>query len=485
MAGRTELRIPVTGMTCAACVRRVEKAIASVPGVIESPVNLATTSAAVTFDAGRTGAAEVAAAITGAGYGVDTERLEAEVEGIFCASCVRRIEDQLMALPGVLSATVNLATARITLEAVAGAVTQDDIAQAAVRAGDYRVVPVVDERASDSDQPNREEREQASLRRDLIIAAALTLLVFIGSMPMLFPFVEHVPQRARHIALFLLTTPVMFWAGARFFRGFWAATRHRTADMNTLVAVGTSTAFAYSTVATFAPGLLAGADGAVHVYFDTSAMIITLILLGRFLELRARGRASQAIRRLADLAPRTATVVRDGAEVEVPAEQVEPGDIVLVRPGERIPVDGEILKGTSAIDESMITGESVPVDKGPGRRSGRCDHRQDGQLRVPRDEDRARDRSRAHHQDGRGRAGLEGADPAPGRQSRERVRPGRHRARRSSRSSSGSGSGPRPCSRARSCASSRSSSSRARARWGSRRRPPSWSGRGGALRWAS
>ncbi|MFH1690051.1 MAG: heavy metal translocating P-type ATPase [Candidatus Eisenbacteria bacterium] len=366
MTDRSELRVPVTGMTCAACVRRVEKAIASVPGVIEAPVNLATTSATVTFNTGETGAAEIAAAITNAGYGVETERLEGEVEGIFCASCVQKIEGNLLALPGVLSASVNLATARITVEAVAGTVTRDDIAEAAARAGDYHVIPVAGEGAAHTDGPSREEREEASLRRDLIIAGALTLLVFIGSMPMLFPFVEQVPVRVRFITLFLLTTPVMFWAGARFFRGFWAATRHRTADMNTLVAVGTSTAYAYSTVATFAPGFLADAAGMVHVYFDTSAMIITLILLGRFLELRARGRASQAIRRLADLAPRTATVVRNGDEIEVLVEQVAPGDIVRVRPGEKIPVDGEILKGTSAVDESMITGESVPVDKGPG-----------------------------------------------------------------------------------------------------------------------
>ena len=363
---RSELRVPVTGMTCAACIRRVERAIESVHGVFEASVNLATASAAVSFDAGTTGASEIAAAITAAGYGVDTERIDAEVEGIFCASCVQRIETRLKALPGVLSASVNPATAGITVEVIAGSVTLDDVADAAAQAGDYRVAPLHPDDAGPAEPTGREAREEASLRRDLIVAAALTLLVFVGSMPMLFPFVELVPVRARHIALFVLTTPVMFWAGARFFRGFWAATRHRTADMNTLVAVGTSAAYLYSTVVAFAPQLLAGGSDTLHVYFDTSAMIITLILLGRFLELRARGRASQAIRRLADLAPRTATVLRDGTEVEVPVEEVAPGDTVLVRPGDKVPVDGLILKGTSAVDESMITGESVPVDKGPG-----------------------------------------------------------------------------------------------------------------------
>jgi Cu+-exporting ATPase len=353
-------------MTCAACVARVEKAIAALPGVVEAPVNLATASATVTFDDEKVSAGDIASAITGAGYGVGTERLEAEVEGIFCASCVQKIERNLLALPGVTSATVNLATGKISVEAIAGTVTLGDVADAAARAGDYRIAGADSGAAEPVDHAAREEREAVFLRRDLTIAAILTVLVFIGSMPMLFPFVTHIPVRARHLILFALTTPVMFWAGARFFRGFWAATKHRTADMNTLVAVGTSAAYAYSTAATFAPGLLADASGAIHVYFDTSAMIITLILLGRFLELRARGRASQAIRRLADLAPRTATVVRDGAEVEVPIGDVAPGDTVRVRPGEKVPVDGVILEGASAVDESMITGESVPVDKGPG-----------------------------------------------------------------------------------------------------------------------
>ena len=366
MSDQNRLRVPVTGMTCASCVGRVEKAIAAVSGVSEAPVNLATASASVVFDGARTGAADIVAAIRGAGYGVETERLEAEVEGIFCASCVQKIEKNLLELPGVLSASVNLATAKITIEAVTDTVALDDIAEAAARAGDYRVIPVAAEATARTGGADREERETASLKRDLIVASFLTVLVFVGSMPMLFPFVEHIPLRARHLTLFLLATPVMFWAGARFFRGFWAATKYRTADMNTLVAVGTSAAYVYSAVATFAPALLSESPGDIHVYFDTSAMIITLILLGRFLELRARGRASQAIRRLADLAPRTATVVREGAEVEVPVEEVAPGDTVRVRPGEKIPVDGEILTGASAIDESMITGESLPVDKGPG-----------------------------------------------------------------------------------------------------------------------
>jgi Cu+-exporting ATPase len=212
----------------------------------------------------------------------------------------------------------------------------------------------------------REAAERAALRTRLIVAAALSAVIIIGSMPGPFPFVRLVPDPFRNVALMLLTIPVLFWAGLRFFRGFWAATRHGTADMNTLVAVGTTAAFVFSVAATVAPGLFAATGSPVHVYYDTSAMIVTLILLGRYLEARARGRASDAIRRLADLAPRMASVRRDGRQTTVPVGEVVPGDTVIVRPGETIPVDGVITEGASTTDESMITGESVPVEKAVG-----------------------------------------------------------------------------------------------------------------------
>ncbi len=369
MKEKVEITLPVTGMTCAACVRRVERAIAAVPGVAEATVNLATNSARIAFDPSETKAGDIAAAVRDAGYGVGLDRIEAEVEGISCASCVKKIEDKLLLVPGVVSASVNLATGGITTEIVPGTITMDDVREAAVAAGDYRIIEK-ETGATDADwattREKREARELSDLRTRLIGAAVLSVLVFIGSMPMLFPFVTGIPVQIRHTILFLLATPVMFWAGLPFFKGFWAATKHGTADMNTLVAVGTSAAYAYSVVATFAPRLFAGTGGGVHVYFDTSTMIITLILLGRYLERRARGRASQAIRRLADLAPKTATVLRDGGEVEIPVEEVAPGDVVLVRPGEKIPVDGVVTRGASAVDESMLTGESIPVDKDVG-----------------------------------------------------------------------------------------------------------------------
>jgi len=367
MATPIQHTLPVTGMTCAACVARVERAIAGVPGVSSVSVNLATNTARVAFDPDRATSAAIVKAVRDAGYGVETERLSGEIEGIFCASCVQKVESSMMAVPGVVSAAVNVATGGVTVEAVPGTVSTEDLAAAAARAGNYRLVTQTGARTAPGEtREAREARELGSLRRDLVLAAVLSALVFVGGMPEIFPFVRRIPATPRHVALFFLTTPVMFWAGRRFFVGFWSALRHRTADMNTLVAVGTGAAYALSVVVTFAPHAVAHGTTDAHVYYDTSAMIITLVLLGRFLEQRARRRASMAVRRLADLTPATASVVRGGAEMQVPLAEVTVGDTVLVRPGGRVPVDGVLLTGSSAIDESMVTGESVPVDKGPG-----------------------------------------------------------------------------------------------------------------------
>ncbi len=362
----TELTLRVTGMTCATCVRRVEKAVSTVDGVLEVAVNLATNTARVALEPTGQPTAAIVRAIRDAGYGVETERIEAEVEGIFCASCVKRIEDSLLRTPGVIEANVNLATGRVSVEAVARAITIDDVSAAAARAGDYRIRAIAPDEPTTGPLGDGTELESLKLKHRLVVAVILSVFVFVGSMPMLFPFVARIPTTTRHFILFLLTTPVMFWSGLRFFRGFWSATKHRTADMNTLVAVGTSAAYVYSVVVTFAPSVFARTGTDLHVYFDTSAMIVTLILLGRYLEDRAKARASHAIRRLADLAPRMATVIRDGGEIEIPIADVVPGDAVVVRPGQKVPVDGVITRGRSALDEAMITGESLPVDKAPG-----------------------------------------------------------------------------------------------------------------------
>src|SRR5918993_1383911 len=218
-------------------------------------------------------------------------------------------------------------------------------------------------REEDSSVEESHEREYKKLKSDFLLAAALTALILLGSLPHMLGLMLPFPTGWLNLALLLLATPVQFWAGWRFYRGAWGALKHRQANMNTLVAVGTSAAFLYSAVATLAPQLFAGR---ADVYFDTSALIITLILLGRLLETRAKGRTSEAIKRLAGLQAKTARVVRGDGEVDILVEDVSVGDVVVVRPGEKVPVDGRVVFGESAVDESMITGESVPATKRPG-----------------------------------------------------------------------------------------------------------------------
>jgi P-type Cu+ transporter len=280
------------------------------------------------------------------------------VTGMTCASCVRRVERTLEKVPGVLKTSVNLANEKATVGYLTGEVELRDLEKAVEGAG-YGVV-----RGEESIGVDSHEREYKELKADFILAAALTALILVGSLPMMLGFEPPIPMMWLAFVLLGLATPVQFWAGRRFYRGAWGALRHVQANMNTLVVMGTSAAYLYSAVATLAPGLFT-ADRA-DVYFDTSAIIITLILLGRLLETRAKGRTNEAIRKLAGLQAKTARVVRDGEELDVPLEDVQVGDVVVVRPGEKVPVDGRVVSGASAVDESMITGESIPVTKREG-----------------------------------------------------------------------------------------------------------------------
>ncbi|MCA3748246.1 MAG: copper-translocating P-type ATPase [Rubrobacter sp.] len=276
------------------------------------------------------------------------------VTGMSCAACASRVEKALGRVPGVVEASVNLATERATVEHGPEAGMEE--LRRAVEGAGYGVAP-------GEESGEEKEREYLGLRRDLLVAGVLTVPIVLGSLPHMLGLGVPVPMGLLNLGLLLLATPVQFWAGRRFYRGAWGALRHGQANMNTLVALGTSAAYLYSAAATLVPGLFAGRAG---VYFDTSAIIITLILLGRLLETRARGRTSEAIERLAGMQAKTARVVRDGTERDVPVEEVVPGDTVVVRPGERIPVDGVVVGGRSAVDEAMITGESLPAEKGPG-----------------------------------------------------------------------------------------------------------------------
>ncbi|MEX2373390.1 MAG: heavy metal translocating P-type ATPase, partial [Dehalococcoidia bacterium] len=324
------------------------------------------------------------------------ERLRFGVRGMTCASCVRRVERALGGVEGVSNAAVNLATEQATVDA--GAALDLDALRAAVdRAGYDLVLPGGD---GDEDEARDElERERRQDERRLRTRMVFALVVAALEMTWMLArdggdllgftvgWVQDVPLRVVHPLMFALTAPVQFWAGAQFYRGAWKAARHGVSDMNTLIAVGTSAAFGYSVVATFAPGLLAGIHGAeAHTYYEASAAIIGLVLLGRWLEARAKGQTSSAVRALLDLRPHLARVIETGddgeQEFEIPVRAVQAGDTVLVRPSEQIPVDGEVIDGESAVDESMLTGESVPVTKTAGASVFGATMNTNGLLRV-------------------------------------------------------------------------------------------------------
>jgi Cu+-exporting ATPase len=363
------LSLPVEGMTCASCVGRVERALKAVPGVQTATVNLATERADVTFSGVADPQAAVSA-IESAGYAVREETTELAIEEMTCASCVGRVEKALTQLPGVLTATVNLATERARVRHLAGVVSTADLESAVEQAG-YKARRLSAETANVSDQDTlRRENEARGLRRSLLIAGILTLPVFILEMGShLIPPMHHwvqgvLGEQTSWYIQFVLATLVLFGPGLRFFRKGIPALLRGAPDMNSLVSVGTAAAYGYSVVATFIPEVLP--QGTANVYFEAAAVIVTLILLGRTLEARAKGRTSQAIKRLVGLQAKTARVERNGDTVEIPLGQVTTGDVVFVRPGEKIPIDGEVVEGASYVDESMITGEPLPVSKGVG-----------------------------------------------------------------------------------------------------------------------
>ena len=358
------LVLPIEGMSCASCVRRVETALARLPGVDSVTVNLATGKAEL-MSATPLAPGPLLETIERLGYEVPQQTVELNVTEMSCASCVGRVERVLKAVPGVTEASVNLATGRARVTGVA----RLDALLAAVDKAGYPATPVDDEaatRAEDALQARR-EAEQQGLQRDFWLATLLALPVFVLEMGgHLVPALHHwvadtIGLQNSWILQWLLATAVLVLPGRRFYQKGWPALWRGAPDMNSLVAVGTAAAYGYSTVATFVPGLLPA--GTVHVYFEAAVVIIALILLGRFLEARARGRTSAAIQRLARLAPRTALVRREGQELSVPLAEVRLGEQVVVRPGERVPVDGEVVEGESHVDESMITGEPMPVAK--------------------------------------------------------------------------------------------------------------------------
>jgi Cu+-exporting ATPase len=364
------LILPVEGMTCAACISHVERALGSVPGVDRVSVNLASEKATLELQRAEVSLEELRRAVQDAGYKVPTTRATLNVGGMTCAACVSHVEGGLRSVLGVVDAGVNLATEKATVEYVPGVAGMPELRRGVQNAG-YRLEGDTEDTDVALERLSR-TREARAFRNRCSFAIAGGFLLLLGTFEAL-PWVPFLMSLAWYpFLLWAVATPVQFWAGWSFYTSGLGALRHGTANMHTLIALGTSVAYGYSVsvvlLGVLSPQTLSGLGIAPAVYFDTAALIIGLVLLGRFLEARARGQTSEAIRRLMGLQPNTARVVRDGQEVDLPVDEVVQGDILLVRPGERVPVDGEITEGYSTVDESMLTGESMPVDKQAGQR---------------------------------------------------------------------------------------------------------------------
>lgn len=356
--------LQITGMTCAACANRIEKGLSKLEGVIQANVNFAMERATITYDPNLTDFSKMEQSIQKLGYGTAKETVDLQLQGMTCAACATKIEKSLNKLPGVTNATVNFAMETAHVEYSPTEVTVVDMQKRVEKLG-YKAMPK-------QEQGSLEEHRQQDIRRqkrNLLISALLSL-------PLLWSMVSHfsftswiwMPDLFMNPWFQLvLATPVQFYIGKQFYVGAFKALRNKSANMDVLIALGTSAAYFYSLYlsivwATSAEASHQGPD----LYFETSAVLITLVVLGKLFESQAKGRTSEAIKKLMGLQAKTALVVRDGQELTIPVEEVVAGDIVLVKPGEKVPVDGEVVEGTSAVDESMLTGESIPVEKNVG-----------------------------------------------------------------------------------------------------------------------
>jgi Cu+-exporting ATPase len=355
------LYIPIAGMTCANCAATVERVLKKLDGVSAASVNFASEQAAVTFDPGAVRLAQILDQVRGAGFAVPTARVDLGLSGMSCANCAATIERTLnRKVPGVVQAAVNFASERAAVEYLPAAVSVDDLVAAVAGAGFGALAP--------SDSPQAEDAEAAARRREIldqtrkfIVGLLCALPLFVLSMGRDFGLTggwSHAPWV--NWLFWALATPVQFYTGWDYYTGGFKSLRNRSANMDVLVAMGSSVAYLYSCAVLVHPHM------GHHVYFETSAVIITLIKLGKMLESRSKGRTGGAIRKLIGLRPKTAFVLRDGVETEISLSQVRVGELIIVRPGERIPVDGIIRQGESAVDESMLSGEPIPVDKRPG-----------------------------------------------------------------------------------------------------------------------
>ena len=394
---RARIVLPIEGMTCASCAATVQEALARASGVTSAGVNFATNKAAVDYDNAQTSVAELIKTVREAGYNCGKASVMFGITDLHYAPSVAPLEQSLSRVNGVIRAVANQATETATVDYIPGVVSAADLERAVTSAGFEVAEPIAEEDPLERERIAR-RRELKTLTWKFVLAAAVTIIAMIGSMLLMadrpmgdMGTMKQVDLLGRLLmpvaialrdwiagqgwmleltwikwGLALLTLPVVAWSGQQFYKGTWSGVRHRTADMNTLIGVGTGTAFLYSLVATAVPGIFLQAGLPADVYYEAVAAIIALVLLGRLLEARAKGQTSEAIRRLAALRAKSAHVLRDGQETDIPVEAVVVGDLISVKPGEKVPVDGVVTEGASAVDESMLTGEPMPVGKKPG-----------------------------------------------------------------------------------------------------------------------
>lgn len=360
---KQKIMIPVEGMSCTNCALKIEEVLSEIEGVEEATVSYASGQAKVVYDPTRLKQQELVEKINQLGYRAAVEKIDWPVSGLHCASCVSRIENNLSRHKGVIKARASLASSRVVVEFIPGEINPQEIKEIIAGLG-YQVLEPSSEETKEMAADKLAERELQALRRKLHLGGILAFFIFLGNMKRLFPWVPDWLQN--HYLLFIMATVVQFYIGRNFLYRAWKLLLHRATDMNTLVSVGTLSAYMYSTAATFFPRWFEGAGIRPELYFDTSAVIIVLVLLGRYLEARAKKKTITSIQKLIQLQAKKATVVRDGQEIEVPASQVVVGDVLVVRPGERIPVDGLVIEGRTSVDESLLTGESIPVFKEVG-----------------------------------------------------------------------------------------------------------------------
>ncbi len=373
MRGLMHIDLSIGGMTCPHCPPMVEKALKDITGVVDAHVNLTSATARVDYDPDQATVSDIAGAIRSAGYSVGVSKTRLRIKNMHCSSCVIRIEHALAMTPGVVSARANLGPNAVDVEYQPGVADLESIKRAIESAGHKIEEPkpaeikAALEKNEDPEDAAR-HREYNTLMRKFWFAAIVAAPVMGLSYPDLIPGLrEWMPagSETRRIVwalLGVLTLPVLLWSGSQFFSGMWDGLKHRSANMHTLIAIGISAAFLYSVFAVAYPGMFPSVELA-EVFWDVTAVVVALVVLGLALELKAKGRTSEAIKKLISLQAKTARVIRDGKEIDLPVEEVVKDDVVIVRPGEKVPVDGELIEGSSAIDESMITGESIPVEK--------------------------------------------------------------------------------------------------------------------------